>query len=119
VVTICKSFHFDAAHRLPLVPEGHKCGALHGHTYRVEIVLEGDPTAHPFGWVRDYGDISKAWAPIFEQLDHRYLNDVPGLENPTTEVLAPWLLARLVDALPELVAVRVHESATTWCEARR
>lgn len=116
-VTIAKEFDFDAAHFLPCVQPGHKCARLHGHTYRVEIRCAGVPDAR--GMVLDYADIADAWHPVHDALDHRLLNDIPGLENPTTEVLAPWILARLVPALlPHLVAVRVYESSTTWCEAR-
>lgn len=120
VVTICKSFDFDAAHHLPRVPEGHKCKRMHGHTYRVDVMLEGDPTPMD-GWFVDYADIAIAWAGIHAMIDHCVLNDVPGLENPTTEVLAAWILRQLSSAqavAPFLVAVRVHESSSTWCEAR-
>lgn len=117
MITISKTFDFDAAHHLPLVPADHKCRRLHGHTYRVEVVLEGEADAR--GFVVDYAEISEAWRPVHEMLDHRLLNDVEGLENPTTEVLAPFILDMLVDALPLLVRVRVYESSTTWCEVRR
>ena len=120
LVRICKTFDFDAAHKLPSVPSGHKCGHLHGHTYRVSVILEGAPTDKD-GWFLDYADIYDAWQPIHNEVDHKYLNDIPGLENPTTEVLAPWLLERLV-ASPIgvfVVGVRVYESSTTWCEVMR
>lgn len=116
-VTISKMFDFDAAHYLTKVPPEHKCARLHGHTYRVEIGCAGE--LDPRGMVLDYAEIAAAWSPLDHTLDHRLLNEIPGLENPTTEVLAPWILARLVDALPHLVFVRVYESATTWCEVRR
>lgn len=116
-VTISKTFDFDAAHFLPNVEEGHKCRRLHGHTYRVEIVCAGEIDRR--GMVLDYAEIAAAWKPVEVVLDHYLLNNIAGLENPTTEVLAPWIMARLVDALPQLVAVRVYESATTWCEVRR
>jgi len=118
IVRICKQFDFDAAHWLPHVCEGHKCGRLHGHTYRVDVILEGQPTEHE-GWFLDYADIAAAWKPIHNALDHRCLNEVSGLENPTTEVLTPWILSALnAGALaPFLVGVRVYESSTTWCEA--
>jgi 6-pyruvoyltetrahydropterin/6-carboxytetrahydropterin synthase len=115
-VTISKTFDFDAAHRLTQVPDGHKCSRLHGHTYRVEIILQGEPDAR--GFVVDYAEIATAWAQIHDELDHRYLNDVEGLENPTTEVLAPWIAGRLRRTLPCIVALRVYESSTTWCEVR-
>lgn len=117
IVTISKTFDFDAAHRLTGVPANHKCARMHGHTYRVEVVLRGEVDHR--GMVRDYAEVAEAWAPIHAMLDHRTLNDVEGLENPTTEVLAPFILAALVDALPELVSVRVYESSTTWCEVQR
>ena len=110
---IFREFTFEAAHRLPHVPEGHKCARLHGHSYRVEIHLRGDvdPVA---GWVTDFGDIKAAFRPLHEQLDHNYLNEVPGLENPTSEVLARWIWERLADALP-LSAVVIRETCTSGC----
>ena len=113
-VRISKTFDFDAAHRLPFVADGHKCKRMHGHTYRVEVMLEGEPDER--GMVVDYAEIATAWAPIHDAIDHRTLNEVPGLENPTTECLAPWVLERFFLSLPQTVAVRVYESATTWCE---
>lgn len=118
-VTICKQFDFDAAHFLPYVEEGHKCGRMHGHTYRVDVEFAGEPDRR--GFVVDYAEIAEAWGPIHAMLDHRVLNDVPGLENPSTEILAPWILARFVaDAVVGrfVTAVRVYESSTTYCEAR-
>lgn len=115
-VTICKQFDFDAAHRLPNVSKDHKCYRMHGHTYRVEVVCEGEPDDR--GMVVDYEEIAVAWAPIHAMVDHRILNEVPGLENPTTEVLAPFVLRLLRDTSLPVTAVRVYESTTTWCEAR-
>ena len=109
---ITKSFGFDAAHWLPGVPEGHKCRRLHGHTYRVEIALEGD-LDRDLGWVADYGEISAALKPLLAQLDHHCLNEIPGLENPTAEVLAAWLFARLHSPLPMLADVTVSETPAT------
>jgi 6-pyruvoyltetrahydropterin/6-carboxytetrahydropterin synthase len=110
---IFREFRFDAAHQLPHVPAGHKCGRLHGHTYRVEVHITGpvDPTA---GWVADFGDVASAFQPLRAQLDHNYLNEIPGLENPTSEVLAQWIWARLRPALP-LSAVVVRETCTSGC----
>ena len=107
---IWRSFTFESAHYLPKVPEGHKCGNMHGHTYTVDVRLEGDvdPVA---GWVRDFGDIKEAFRPLEAMLDHRLLNDVPGLDNPTSEHLARWLWDRLILDLPELVTIRVSETA--------
>ena len=94
VFDLAKTFRFESAHRLPHVPEGHKCGRLHGHSFRFEVVVTGPADAHS-GWVLDYGDISDVVRPIVDQLDHRYLNDIPGLEKPTTEVLAQWIFDRV------------------------
>lgn len=111
MVTIFKEFVFEAAHKLPNTPEGHKCGRLHGHSFRfrVELVGEPDPTS---GWVRDFGDIKDIVGPVYEQLDHHYLNEIEGLENPTSEVLARWLFEKLKGALAELVSVTVWETCT-------
>ena len=114
---IHKDFTFEAAHRLPNVPEGHKCARLHGHSYRVSVHLEG-PLGETSGWVADFGDISAAVAPVREQLDHHYLNDIPGLENPTSEVLAIWIWDRLDGALPQLSQISVHETCTSGCTYR-
>lgn len=119
MVKIAKSFTFDSAHKLPNLknPDGtpHKCSRLHGHTYSCEVVLAGEPDDR--GFVVDYAEIAAAWKPIHDIIDHNYLNEVPGLENPSTEILAPWILERFRRALPFVVAVRVCESDTTWCEA--
>ncbi len=108
---IFKVFHIEAAHRLPHVPEGHKCARLHGHSFRVEVHVGGEPGEHT-GWIMDYADIKAAFAPIFEQLDHHYLNEVEGLDNPTSERLAQWIFARLKPALPALERIVVHETCT-------
>ncbi len=109
---ITKSFTFDAAHWLPRVPEDHKCRRLHGHTYRLEVALEG-PLDPGMGWVVDYGEVSRVVDPLVRELDHRCLNDLPGLENPTAEILAAWVFARLEHALPQLVEVTVCETPRT------
>ncbi|MFC8044269.1 6-carboxytetrahydropterin synthase QueD [Nocardia sp. NPDC057353] len=110
---IFREFRFEAAHRLPNVPEGHKCARLHGHSYRVQVHLQGeiDPDS---GWFMDFGDLKAAFKPIEAQLDHYYLNDIEGLENPTSEVLARWIWERLVDQLP-LAAIQVRETCTSGC----
>ena len=112
---IYRTFSFDAAHYLPKVPEGHKCGHMHGHTYTVELRLRGevDPVA---GWVRDFGDVKEAFKPLEVLLDHRVLNDVPGLDNPTSEILARWLWDHLKPALPSLARVTVFETCDARCE---
>jgi 6-pyruvoyltetrahydropterin/6-carboxytetrahydropterin synthase len=114
---IWKAFGFEAAHRLPHVPEGHKCARLHGHSFRVEVHVAGR-LREPEGWVMDFADIKTAWRPIDDALDHRYLNDVPGLENPTSEVLARWIWERLAPTLPGLAKVVVQETCTTGCVYR-
>lgn len=112
-----KSFQFEAAHRLPHLPEGHKCHRLHGHSFMAEIVVEG-PLDPQLGWVMDYADIKAAFRPLWEQLDHRYLNEVPGLENPTSEHLARWIWQRLKPTLPQLVEIVVAETCTARCVYR-
>jgi 6-pyruvoyltetrahydropterin/6-carboxytetrahydropterin synthase len=111
---IFKRITFEAAHLLPSAPAGHKCGRLHGHSYTVEIHVRGavDPVS---GWVLDFGDLKKAFMPLYEQLDHRYLNDVPGLENPTSENIARWIWARLKPSLPGLARIVLHETCTAGC----
>jgi 6-pyruvoyltetrahydropterin/6-carboxytetrahydropterin synthase len=111
---LIKSFRFEAAHRLPQMPEGHKCRRLHGHSFRVDVVCVGhpDPTT---GIVIDFGEIKAAFNPLHDALDHRYLNDIPGLENPTSEMIAIWIWDRLKPALAVLSQVVVHETCTTMC----
>ena len=109
-----KTFHIEAAHRLPAVPVGHKCARLHGHSFRIEVHVRG--TVDPrLGWVVDFADIKQAFAPLHDALDHRYLNEVPGLENPTSENLARWIWQRLKPSLPLLYRVVVHETCTSGC----
>lgn len=105
--TIWRAFTFEAAHHLPHVSEGHKCGRPHGHSYRVRLELRG-PADDWEGWVRDFADVDAAVAPIRAQLDHQNLNDV--LPNPTSEMLTLWLFKALKRALPELHAVEVNET---------
>lgn len=114
-VRLVHAFRFEAAHRLPKVALGHKCARLHGHSYVVELSLFG-PLDEETGWLVDFADIEAAWQPLFEMLDHQYLNDVPGLENPTSEVLARFLWMRLVDKLPWLSRVTVFETSDARCE---
>jgi len=116
-VEIFKEFSIEAAHRLPNVPEGHKCARLHGHSFRIRIVVRGPVDPHT-GWLMDFGELKAAWAPLDAQLDHFYLNDIDGLENPTSEVLAKWIWDRLVVTLPQLSAVQVHETCTSGCVYR-
>lgn len=108
---IFKEFTFEAAHRLPNVPPGHKCARLHGHSFRCEIHVCG-PVDPAVGWVIDFADIKVAFAPLLQVLDHNYLNEVEGLSNPTSENLARWIWARLAPSLPCLSAVVVRETCT-------
>ena len=114
---IFKVFTLEAAHRLPHVPAGHKCARLHGHSFRVEIHVSGPVDPHS-GWVMDCADIKAAFQPLYEQLDHHYLNEVEGLDNPTSERLAAWIWDRLKPALPLLSEVVVHETCTSGCRHR-
>jgi 6-pyruvoyltetrahydropterin/6-carboxytetrahydropterin synthase len=116
VMEIFREFTFEAAHRLPHVPAGHKCARLHGHSYRVEIRIQG-PVTEPAGWVMDFADLTTAFAPLRDQLDHYYLNEVPGLDNPTSENLARWIWDHLTPQLP-LTAVTVRETCTSGCTYR-
>ncbi|CQH16891.1 sulfite reductase subunit alpha [Yersinia frederiksenii] len=115
--TLFKDFQFEAAHLLPHVPEGHKCGRLHGHSFMVRIEVTGEVDAHS-GWVMDFADLKAAFNPIWARLDHHYLNDIPGLENPTSEVLASWIWQQLKPQLPELSAVMVKETCSAGCVYR-
>lgn len=108
---IFKIFTLEAAHRLPNVPEGHKCARLHGHSFRVEVQVSGEVDAHT-GWVMDFADIKAAFKPLHDRLDHHYLNDIKGLENPTSENLSRWIYQQLKPALPGLSAIVVHETCT-------
>jgi 6-pyruvoyltetrahydropterin/6-carboxytetrahydropterin synthase len=111
---ISKTFRIEAAHRLPNVPDGHKCARLHGHSFAIEVHVRG-PVDAKLGWVMDFADLSSAFAPLFERLDHRYLNEVPGLGNPTSENLARWIWEELKPGLPLLDHVIVHETCTSAC----
>lgn len=115
-INIIKEYRFEAAHLLPNVPEGHKCRRLHGHSFRFEVVLSGEADPHT-GWLMDFGEIGRFVKPLVSKyLDHNYLNDVPGLENPTSEEVAMWLWARLKPSLPMLSRIVVHETCTSRCE---
>lgn len=114
---IFKLFHIEAAHRLPNLPAGHKCGRLHGHSFRVRVYVRGEPQAGT-GWIMDFAELKRAFAPVFEELDHRYLNDIPGLENPTSEILARWIWQRLKPSLPQLSKLVIAETCTSGCVYR-
>ncbi len=113
-MTIFKEISFEAAHFLPNVPEGHKCRRLHGHSYIIQIYITGnvDPNV---GWVMDFGDLKEVAEPIISQLDHHCLNEIPGLENPTCELLARWIWSRLRPGLPMLDKLVVKETPTSGC----
>ncbi|WP_340614523.1 6-carboxytetrahydropterin synthase QueD [Xenorhabdus thailandensis] len=112
--TIFKDFQFEAAHHLPHVPEGHKCGRLHGHSFMVRLEVTGE--VNPLsGWLMDFADVKAAFKPVWEQLDHHYLNEIPGLENPTSEVLAKWIWEKLKPTLLQLSAVMVKETCSAGC----
>mgnify|MGYP002635066571 CR=1 FL=1 len=113
-VDLSKTFRFESAHLLPMVPQGHKCRRLHGHSFLCDVVVRGE-VDEAAGWLVDYGLIKAAAKPLFDQLDHHYLNEIDGLENPTAEVLCRWIWQRLAPALPLLFAITVHETCTTAC----
>jgi 6-pyruvoyltetrahydropterin/6-carboxytetrahydropterin synthase len=110
---IFKVFTFEAAHMLPQVPEGHKCKRLHGHSFRAEIHITGP--VEEKGWIVDFAEIKEAWQPMHEVLDHHYLNEVKGLENPTSENIALWIWARLKPDLPGLSKIVLHETCEAGC----
>ncbi len=109
---IFKIFTIESAHFLPNVPAEHKCRRLHGHTFRIEIRVKG-AVGEESGWVMDYADIASAAKPVFDQLDHNFLNAIEGLANPTSENLARWIWDRLKPALPELTQIVVQENCTS------
>ncbi len=111
---VFKELGFEAAHRLPHVAADHKCARLHGHSFRVAVHVEGEVGAES-GWVTDFADIAAAFHPVHAALDHRYLNEIDGLENPTSERLARWIWERLQPALPGLSQIVVRETCTSGC----
>jgi 6-pyruvoyltetrahydropterin/6-carboxytetrahydropterin synthase len=117
-VELTKEFSFEAAHRLPMVPADHKCARMHGHSFRVEVVVAG-PIDARMGWLVDYASITEIVEPLIRhELDHRTLNDVRGLENPTSELLCVWLWERLAPRLPGLASLTVAETCTARCTYR-
>jgi 6-pyruvoyltetrahydropterin/6-carboxytetrahydropterin synthase len=114
---LLREYRFEAAHFLPRVPEGHKCARMHGHSYQVVLVIEGevDPV---LGWVMDFAAIDVHMGPLVARLDHHVLNEIDGLANPTSELLAVWLWDRLRATLPLLVEVQVAETPTSRCVYR-
>lgn len=114
-VRLIRELRFEAAHRLPKVPAGHKCARLHGHSFKIELAIVG-PVNPETGWLIDFAEIDRIWQPLHEQLDHNYLNEIAGLENPTSENLAHWLWQALKPGLPQLERVIVHETCDARCE---
>jgi 6-pyruvoyltetrahydropterin/6-carboxytetrahydropterin synthase len=111
---IFKELTFEAAHSLPHLPDSHKCYHVHGHSYKVRVAVRGpiDPQTH---FVVDYADIKDAWEPLYDRLDHKFLNEVYGLEISTSEALSQWIFDRLKASLPGLYSVTVNETATAGC----
>lgn len=116
-VRLVREFVFEAAHCLPNAPAGHKCARLHGHSFRIELICEG-PVDSNTGWLVDFADIKRAFQPLYDRLDHRYLNEVEGLENPTAENIARWIWDRLRPGLGVLAQVNVAETCSARCEYR-
>jgi 6-pyruvoyltetrahydropterin/6-carboxytetrahydropterin synthase len=116
-VRLSKSFHFEAAHDLPTFPAGHKCRRLHGHSFKFDVIVEGDVEPDK-GFLIDYGDIKAAVEPIVKRLDHYYLNEIEGLSNPTAENISVWLWEKIKPALPLLASIVIHETCTNSCEYR-
>jgi 6-pyruvoyltetrahydropterin/6-carboxytetrahydropterin synthase len=114
---IYKAFTFEAAHLLPNLEQGHKCGRLHGHSFQAEIHVAGPVNSHT-GWVMDFAEIKAAFRPLFDEIDHNYLNDIKGLENPTSENIARWMWRRLKPELPGLSKVVLRETCTAGCVYR-
>jgi len=109
-----KDFSFEAAHRLPNVPDSHKCARLHGHSFQVRVTVDG-PVGERSGWVMDFADLKRGFQPVHDRLDHRYLNEIAGLENPTSEIIARWIWRELAGSLPGLAEIEVRETCTTGC----
>ncbi|MDQ0392679.1 6-carboxytetrahydropterin synthase QueD [Labrys monachus] len=112
---ITQAFTFEAAHRLPNVPPTHRCSRMHGHSYRVELCLQGPVDPHT-GFVVDFFDVEAAFGPLLARLDHHCLNEIEGLANPTAENIAVWIWDRVKPLLPAVAAVRVYETAQCWAE---
>ena len=110
-------FTFEAAHRLPNVPSDHKCARLHGHSYTARVYVSGPIDDHA-GWIIDFANIKDACKPVIARLDHYYLNEIPGLENPTSERLAVWIWRELESSLPLMSAIEVSETCTSGCVYR-
>jgi 6-pyruvoyltetrahydropterin/6-carboxytetrahydropterin synthase len=105
-----RTYRFESAHRLPMLPATHKCHHLHGHNYKVVVTVRGPLDAR--GFVMDFAEMDAAVMPLVKTVDHKVLNDIPGLENPTAEVIAAWFLERVKGA----AGVRVYENEDCWAE---
>lgn len=116
-IELRKSFQFEAAHFLPHLPPAHKCRRIHGHSFEVEIAVRGEMDPR-LGWLLDYADLAAAFKPIWEQLDHNFLNEIEGLENPTSENIALWIWTRLQPALPQIAEIVVAETCSARCVYR-
>lgn len=114
LMKVFKDFELESSRRLPNLPNGHKCARVHGHSFRVRITVAGE-VGTGTGWIIDFADIYSAFSPLSEQLDHRYLNDIEGLENPTSENLAMWIWERLQPVLPGLSEIQINETSTSGC----
>ena len=113
-VELVKEYRFEAAHRLPEVPPGHKCARLHGHSFRFELHIVG-PVDAKTGWFIDFGVLDEAVAPMLARIDHNYLNEIEGLENPTSEILSRWIWQTLRPQIPSLVAITLYETCDARC----
>jgi 6-pyruvoyltetrahydropterin/6-carboxytetrahydropterin synthase len=116
-VEIFKEYSIEAAHYLPNVPPGHKCGRLHGHSFKIKLFVTGNPD-EATGWLMDFAEISRVFAPVYQQLDHHFLNEIDGLENPTCENITRWIWQKLKPELPQLSQVEVQETCTGGCRYR-
>ena len=114
IMDIFRVFQVEAAHRLPNVPEGHKCARLHGHSFRIEVHVSG-PVGEREGWVMDFAELRRIFQPVFDRLDHHYLNEIEGLENPTSENLARWIWDKLTPGLAGLSKIIVQETCNAGC----
>lgn len=114
-MTIFKSFTFSSSHQLPNTPLGHKCSRLHGHNYRLDVYVSGEVNEQT-GWICDFGDVAKRLEPILQLLDHRHLNEIQGLENPTCENLARWIWTRTAKVLPHIQRIVIFETPRSGCE---
>ncbi|WP_428265532.1 6-carboxytetrahydropterin synthase QueD [Haliangium sp.] len=111
---LSRDYRFEAAHRLPRVPATHKCSRVHGHSYHISVTVAGEVDPD-MGWVLDFADVDKVVTPVIESLDHQLLNELPGLENPTSEILAGWMWGRIAPGLPGLVEIMVSETPSSRC----